>query len=168
MDRKVANIEHEKNGLYKCQECRIVKPESLFPQHIPTSGKLTRYETCAKCLDGIKEIQVLSGVTQSSRDRNATRAISTQLKIKANLKGKSGFEEYEAECDAANPPKTAQIRCRLILHPGLVAGERRRGMPNHSRRRGQRSQRPMSFWTLSVTKFLVSHCGKNTEWFYEK
>ena len=108
--RKVDNTEYAKNGLYKCQFCRKVKPESLFPQHIPTSGKLTRYETCAKCLDGDKEIRLLSGVTQSSRDRNATRAINTQLKIKANLKGLPGFEEYEAECDAANPPTMFKIR----------------------------------------------------------
>ena len=117
--RKVAidNIEHAKNGLHKCQECRAVKPEPLFPQHIPTSGKLTRYETCKNCLDGIRETMLLSGVTQWSRDRNATRAISTQLKIKAKLKGLPGFEEYEAECDAANPPtmlnplQTGKIRC---------------------------------------------------------
>ena len=32
------------------------------------------------------------------------------------------------------------------MHHPSIAGERRRGMPNHSRRRGQRSQRPMSFW----------------------
>ena len=115
--RKVTDTEYAKKGLYECRFCRIVKPESLFPQHIPTSGKLTRYETCAKCLDGDKEMRRLSGVTQSSRDRNATRAISTQLKIKANLKGLPGFEEYEAECDAANPPtmfnplQTGKIRC---------------------------------------------------------
>ena len=111
MNRKAENIEHEKNGLYKCQGCRIVKPESLFPGHIPTSGKLTRYETCTKCLDGRQEINVLSGVTQLSRDRNATRAIGTQLNIKANLKDKPGFEEYKAECDAANPPTMFKIRC---------------------------------------------------------
>ena len=111
VDRKVENIEHEKNGLYKCQDCRIVKPESLFPGHIPTSGKLTRYETCTKCLDDDKEMRALSGVTQSSRDRNATRAIGTQLTIKANLKDKPGFEEYKAECDAANPPTMIKIRC---------------------------------------------------------
>ena len=126
-NRKVDNIEHQKNGLYKCLDCRIVKPESLFPQRIPTSGKLTRYETCAnsKCLDGDKEIRLLSGVTQSSRDRNATRAISTQLQIKANLKGLPGFEEYEAECDEANPPTMFKIRytkeemeekCPLVQH----------------------------------------------------
>jgi len=111
VDRKVENIEHEKNCLYKCGRCRKVKPESLFPGHIPTSGKLTRYETCTKCLDDEKEMRALSGVTQSSRDRNRTRAIDTQLKIKANLKDKPGFEEYKAECDAANPPTMFKIRC---------------------------------------------------------
>ena len=29
----------------------------------------------------------------------------------------------------------------------VIAGGRRRGMPNHSTTRGQQSQRPMSFWT---------------------
>ena len=103
-----------KNGLYKCGQCQIVKPESFFPQHVPTSGKFSRFESCERCLDAFKESKARSGVTQSTRDRNATRAIITQLKIKANLKGLPGFEEYEAECDAANPPKTAQmfkIRC---------------------------------------------------------
>ena len=112
--RQVENLEHIKNGLYECGRCSKVKPESLFPQHIPTSGKFSRYEWCEKCLDTNKAENLSSGVTQFSRDRNATRSIGHQLNIKASLKGKPGFEEYEAECDAANPPKTAQmfkIRC---------------------------------------------------------
>jgi len=131
VDRNVANLEHEKNGLYECTACRTVKPESLFPQHVATSGKFSRYESCAKCLDADKEMRVLSGVTQKSRDRNATRSIGQQLKIKANLKGKPGYDEYEAECDAANPPQTGKIfkiRCTKdemveklpLVHHGLV------------------------------------------------
>ena len=30
--RVVDNLEHEKNGLYECGQCAIVKPKSLFPQ----------------------------------------------------------------------------------------------------------------------------------------
>ena len=56
-------------------------------------------------------MRVLSGATQKNRDRNATRSIRQQLKIKANLKGKPGYDEYEAECNAANPPQTFKIRC---------------------------------------------------------
>jgi len=108
-NREVNNIEHRKNGLYVCGQCRIVKAESLFPQHVPTSGKFSRYETCERCLDAFQESRVRSGVTQSTRDRNATRSISHQRVIKANLKGKPGYDEYEAECDAANPPQTGKI-----------------------------------------------------------
>ena len=111
MNRKVANLEHEKNGLYECSTCHIVKPESLFPHHVATSGRFSRYESCEKCLDAQKESQLRSGFTQKNRDRNATRSIAQQQAIKANLKGKPGYDEYEAECNAANPPKTAQIRC---------------------------------------------------------
>ena len=109
--REVDNIEHQKNGLYECGWCYLVKPESHFPQAVPTSGKFSRYECCAKCLDTSKEVRVLSGVSQTSRERNRTRSISTQKAIKANLKGKPGFEEYKAECDAANPPTMFKIRC---------------------------------------------------------
>ena len=112
--RAIDNLEHEKNGLRKCPVCRIVLPESRFSQHAPTSGKFSRFEGCVKCLDAQKESRVRSGITQWNGDRNATRSNGHQLNIKANLRGKPGFEEYEAECDAANPPKTAQmfkIRC---------------------------------------------------------
>ena len=131
VNRKVANIEHEKNGLYKCLSCWTVKPESLFPQHVATSGKFSRYESCENCLDATKEKLVRSGITQENRDRNATRSIRTQQAIKANLRGKPGYDEYEAECDAANPPKTGKIfkiRCAKeemvekfpLVHHGLV------------------------------------------------
>ena len=74
--------------------------------------KVSRYASCERCLDTSKEVRVLSGVTQKNRDRNAARSIVTQRAIKVNLKDKPGFEEYEAECDAANPPKKAsRIRC---------------------------------------------------------
>ena len=107
--RQVENHQHIKNGLYECAACRKVKPESLFPQHVPTSRKVSRYESCENCLDTLKEVRVVSGVTQETRDRNFTRSIGTQKAIKANLKGKPGYDEYEAECDAANPPKTGKI-----------------------------------------------------------
>ena len=54
--REVANLEHEKNGLYGCVVCLIVKPESLFSQHVPTSGKFSRYKSCERCLDASKEV----------------------------------------------------------------------------------------------------------------
>ena len=135
MKREVDNLEHEKNGLYECGVCYVVKPESPFPEHVATSGKFSRYasryESCDKCLDTRKEELVLSGVTQKNRDRNATRCIDHQRRIKANLKGKPGYDEYEAECDAANPPKTGKIfkiRCTKdemveklpLVHHGLV------------------------------------------------
>ena len=107
--RQVENHEHIKNGLYECAVCRKVKPESLFPKHVPTSGKFSRYEVCEKCLDTLKETSVHTGVTQQNRDRNATRCIGWQQVIKANLKGKPGYDEYKAECDALNPPKTGKI-----------------------------------------------------------
>ena len=43
------------------------------------------------------------------RDRNAARSIFWQREIKVNLKGKTGFNEFCVECDAANPPKDAQM-----------------------------------------------------------
>ena len=46
--REVDNIEHEKNGLYECGMCWTVQPESLFPKHVATSGKFSRYESCEK------------------------------------------------------------------------------------------------------------------------
>ena len=111
-NRKVANIELSKEGLYTCGNCHKVKPEQDFIQRVPTSGKLSRYECCKQCLNGWNGGRLASGVTQFMRDRNRTRSISTQRVIKANLKDKPGFEEYEAECDAANPPKKAsRIRC---------------------------------------------------------
>ena len=109
VNRKLDNLERVKNGLYECTHCRIVKPESLFPQHVPTSGKFSRYESCGKCLDAQKEMRVHTGVTQQNRDRNATRSLATQQSIKVSLQDKPGYDEYRAECDAANPPKkTAQ------------------------------------------------------------
>ena len=33
------NVELSKQGLYKCGQCNLVKPESLFPQHVPTVWK---------------------------------------------------------------------------------------------------------------------------------
>ena len=76
-------------------------------------------------------MRVLSGVTQKNRDRNATRSLDWQQVNKATLQGKPGYDEYNAECDAANPPKTAQIfkiRCTKddmveklpLVHHGLV------------------------------------------------
>ena len=97
VNRKVANIELSKEGLYTCWMCRKVRPEEDFSQHVPTSGKFSRFEWCEKCLDTQKEVRVLSGVTQWPRDRNATRSISWQRVIKANLRGKPGYDEYEAE-----------------------------------------------------------------------
>ena len=76
-----------------------------------TSGKCSRYESCELCLDTLKELRVLSGVTQKNRDRNATCSLNQQRFIKATLQGMAGFEEYEAECDAANPPKKASRIC---------------------------------------------------------
>ena len=94
-----------------CRLCDKVKPESRFPQHVATSGKFSRYESCKKCLDTKKESRLRTGVTQQNRDRNATRSIGTQQAIKANsnLRDQPGYDEYKAECDAGNPPKTAQI-----------------------------------------------------------
>ena len=110
--RVVDNLEHEKNGLYECGQCLIVKPESLFPQHVPTSGKFSRYGSCEKCLNTLKEVRVLSRVTQKNRDRTATRSLRWQWMIKVSLQGKAGFKEYEAECDTAHPSKNAsRIRC---------------------------------------------------------
>ena len=108
-NRKTANVELSKEGLYTCSQCYKVKPEEDFPQHVPTSGKFSRFEGCTRCLDGYKERDLASGVTQFSRDRNARRSVGTQINIKVNLKGQPGYDEYNAECDAANPPKTAQI-----------------------------------------------------------
>ena len=103
------NVELEKEGLYICNQCGKVKSNEDFPQHVPTSGKFTRYDSCKQCLDAIKSTRVLTGVTQKNRDRNATRSLDWQRVIKVSLQGKHGYDEYEAECDAANPPKTAQI-----------------------------------------------------------
>ena len=58
--REVKTLEHEKNGLYECRQCHKVKPESLFPQHVPTSGKFSRYNLCEKCLNTLKEVRVRS------------------------------------------------------------------------------------------------------------
>ena len=113
LNRKDANVKlcKEGTGLYICEKCRKVKPKEDFPRHVPTSGKFSRYETCTQCLDGRKARRRASGVTQSCRDRNATRCIHWQRVVKANLKDKPGFEEYEAECDAANPGTIFKIRC---------------------------------------------------------
>ena len=49
VNRKVANIELSKEGLYKCERCQKVRPEEDFSQHVPTSGKFSRYEACTQC-----------------------------------------------------------------------------------------------------------------------
>ena len=103
-DRGAKNIELGNAGLYKCQRCEQENPESLFPQHVP-SGKFSRFETCKQCLDTKKEQRIISGVIQNNTDRNATRCLQWQRVMKATLKGRPGYDEFTAECDAANPAK---------------------------------------------------------------
>ena len=105
VNRDVANIGLSTQGLYTCKNCNTVKPEENFPHRVATSAKFSRYERCTQCCNGMNEGNLASGVTQYMRNRNATRSIQYQRAIKAMLKVKHGFEEYEAECDEANPPK---------------------------------------------------------------
>ena len=103
---KAENVELLKEGHCKCGICFKVKPVVDFPQHVPT-GKVSRYmyECCEQCLDSQKKRKYVSGVTQKMRDRNATRCLGWQRKIKYSLKGKDGYDKYNEECDAANPEK---------------------------------------------------------------
>ena len=109
--RDVANIGLSTQGLYTCVQCYKVKPDENFLHRVTTSAKFSRYESCTQCLDARNEGKLASRVTQVTRDRNATRGIEYQRVIKANLRGKPGYDEYEAECDAANPLQTGKIRC---------------------------------------------------------
>ena len=68
--------------------------------------------------------------------------------------GIARIHEFSVSEDSDKSSST-QVRWPLpiseitLISIRVIAEGRRRGMPNHSRRRGRQSQRPMSFWTRS-------------------
>ena len=49
-DSVATNVELKKDGVYKCGECKVVKPDQEFPSRVPT-GKFSRFESCEECPD---------------------------------------------------------------------------------------------------------------------
>jgi len=96
-------------GLRKCTQCQVTKPVDSFP--VPASTSVIQvYKSCKACLDYDKAYNLANGITSYLVERDRVRSLVHQSRVKADLFGTEGYEDYAAACLEANPEKTPGVQ----------------------------------------------------------
>ena len=90
-------FELSKIGQWQCGKCKVVKPNSTYPEHCQTSDNFAPSEWYSLFLTKQVTKRFESGVTQFTKGQTRTRSKGQQKRTMASLERKEDHEGYIEE-----------------------------------------------------------------------